>query len=629
MQGANLCLFPPDSDWEPPREFPNLSGVKILGVDTETKDPNLDARGPGSFRKDGHMCGISLATSDRKWYFPMRHMLGGNMNPDSVIAFMQDVCKEERTWIGANLQYDMEWLDSDNIQMRGKFVDIQVCEALIDEEGGSVALEALSRRYLKTGKDETLLMQSLSAHGMSTKNKNDLHKLHSRFVGPYAEADAGNALEIFKCQWPEMQRQQLEQIFTLEAQVTPLLWEMRKQGIRVDLERAALLSDRLKVEEDALRKKLAETYGVSVLFDVWSGPNIARMCDKHEIRYPRTAKGNPSFAGDWLDNQEHDFLQKISSIRELDRLRGTFVDKWIFDNHVDGIIHPSWKQLASDEGGTRTGRLAASNPNPQQVPSRAELAPLIRACMIPHEDGDDWNKLDYSQQEPRLLVHFAYLMGYEGAAEVRRAYIEDPSMDIYKHLAESARITRRESKDITLGRMYDMGAPKMAAKLGIGVDAAKSKLAEFDRSVPFVRKIADLCSNKAQERGYVRTLCGRRRHFNFWEPADSFKRKYEDGEYIIPLHREAAEKMWPKSELRRAHARKALNSVIQGSAADMTKAAMVQIRRERKLIPIMQVHDELNYGGKGIGEPLKKICESCVKMEVPIRADLYIGKHWK
>lgn len=625
----NMSLFPPESSWTPPKKFPNLSGAKILGVDLETKDPCLLEQGPGSFRNDGFITGISLSTNDASWYFPYRHLSGGNLNQEAVISFMQDVCKTERTWIGANLQYEMEWLAHDNIEMKGKFVDVQIVQALIDEEQESNALNVLCKQYLGHGKDEVALRVAASAFDIDPKS--EMWKLHSKYVGQYAEFDSRAPLEIFKRQWVEIQKQQLEEVFTLEAEVTPILWKMRQQGVRIDLEGAAKLSRQLMEEENNLRLHLKKMVGGFV--DEWSGKMLADICRRLNISFPQTSKGNPSFAGDWLDNQDHEFLKSVSKLREVNRLRSTFIDDWIFKHHVDGVIHPQWKQLVADDGGTRTGRLAASNPNPQQVPSRADIAPLIRALFIPmFPDEEDWNKYDYSQQEPRLLVHFAYLCKFSGADVVRLAYKDNPKMDIYSLLAQSAGISRRESKDITLGRMYGMGAFRMGQKLGISKDEAQERLNNFDTAVPFVKELSDLCANKAQERGWLRTLCGRRRHFNWWEPVDSYQMKKENKD-VVPRKREAAEATWPGKRLKRAHTHKGLNSVIQGSAADATKSALVQIYKETGRIPYLQVHDELDYGiTKGdlkSSQQVQYIAENCVKTEVVMKADLSIEAHWK
>lgn len=623
----NLSLFPPQSTWTPPAQYPDLRGVKVLGVDVETKDPLLRERGPGSFRKDGHLTGVSLATNDSRWYFPLRHLSGGNLPLDGALAFLADVFKEERTWIGANLQYEMEWLNTDGFSLKGKHVDVQVVQALIDEEQESNALDVLCKQYLNEGKDESLLRDAAIDHDIDPKS--ELWKMHSKYVGPYAEFDAYSVVQIFKKQWEEIKKQELEEIFTLESKVTPILWEMRKQGFRVDLEAAAKLSKQLLERENGIRLSILQAYNCHI--DEWSGPMLARKCQELGITYPHTTKGNPSFEGDWLDAHDHPFLKSVAELREINRLRDTFVEQWIFKNEIDGVIHCEWKQLVSDDGGTRTGRMAAKNPNPQQVPARSDLAPLVRALFIPMHPGLRWLKRDYSQQEPRLAVHFAVKCGFSSADMVKMAYRDNPKMDIYQFMADSARITRRDSKDLTLGRFYGMGAYKLAHKLGVSVEDAKKKLEEFDQSMSWVRELANLCTNKAQERGWLRTLCGRKRHFNWWEPADAYDRKkVNPGADLRPRKLKEAQEKWPNLRLKRAHTQKALNSLIQGSAADMTKSAMVMQYEQLKQISYLQVHDELDDGveDQAHADRLQEIAINCVKLEVPMRVDAKLGAHW-
>lgn len=627
----NLVLFPPASDWLPPAKFPNLKHVREMGVDIETCDPSLHTAGPGGIRGEGHVAGVSLSDGDKSWYFPVRHAHGGNMkNVDATWKFLHDTLNVERTYVGANLQYELEWLGQQHdIALPGDLVDVQIVEALIDEEQDSYDLDALSNKYLKRGKDESLLRLAAKEFGIDPKR--DLHKLHSKYVGPYGEFDAMAPLLIWRAQQEQIREQGLQQILDLELPITRLLWLMRRQGIGIDLEAAGELSATLLKKEEALRYDIWKNHGCKI--DEWSGDMLASVCDRLKIIYHRTPKGNPSFEGEWLENHDHPFLKGVSSLRELNRLRDTFVDKWIFGHVHRGKIHPQWKQLKSDDGGTRTGRLAASNPNPQQVPSRSEIAPLIRKLFVPLCKSLKWCKLDYSQQEPRILVHFAYLCKMTGADLVRMAYRDNKSMDIYQFLADSASVTRREAKDITLGRFYGMGHRKLAAKLGISEELAKKKLEEFDRSVPFVKEISERCAQLASNRGHIKTICGRRRHFNWWEPARAYQMRQENPRADVrPRKLAEAQEKWHKMNLVRANTHKALNSLIQGSAADMTKAAMLMIWRETGQIPYMQVHDELNYGvdrDTNEGVSLQQRAENPFPMEVPIKADMSLEEHWK
>jgi DNA polymerase I-like protein with 3'-5' exonuclease and polymerase domains len=629
--GLQLVLETPKSVWTPPTSFPDLSGVKTIGVDTETHDPHLEARGPGFIRKDATVAGVSVATADRAWYFPINHLGGGNLPQESVSRFLQDTLSDpDRYVVGAHLQYDLEALWSLGVEARGRFVDVQIAEALLEEERTiGYGLEILCRLYLdEEGKNEKLLAAAAQAFGISPKG--GLWKLPSKYVGPYAEYDAMAPLQIFTKQYEKLKNDDLLRIFQLECELTPLLWKMRLQGIPVDLEGASEFSKELAGLEDNARLHLRIECGRDV--DVWSGDDLARLCNDRGISYPRTPKGNASFESEFLESEdlESPILRKVGEVRKLNRLRTTFVDDWIFKNQINGRIHPSWKQLKSDEGGTRTGRMAASNPNPQQVPARSDLAPRVRKLFIPPR-GHKWAKMDYSQQEPRLLVHYAAICNFTGAKLAAMAYRENRDMDIYQFLADAAQITRRQSKDLTLGRMYGMGKNKLALKLGISVAEAEDLLRRFDERVPFVKEISDSAGRKAQERGWIQTLLGRKRHFNYWEPVFQKELKQKGVNCMPAPNRAIAEQKWPKQRLQRAGAHKALNALIQGSAADMTKQAMLTIYNETGMVPMMAIHDELNYftESEANAKEIQRMAEECVKLEVPIKADLSFGDHWK
>jgi DNA polymerase I-like protein with 3'-5' exonuclease and polymerase domains len=623
QEGINLALFEPKSSWVHGKipEHLTSQSVKRLAIDVESRDPDLIERGPGFLRGRAEVVGISLSDGVGKWYLPIGHLSGGNMDRDNVIRFMRDLTKVSREWIGANIQYDLEALNSLEITLDGTFRDIQITDALIDEEQTSYSLEALSKKYLCIGKDETLLREASSAFGIDPKS--DMWKMHSKYVGPYAEMDAYLTMHVHNSQQKHITG--LEEIMNLECSLIPIIWKMRKQGIRVNLCKAQMLSEELKEMEQNLHVKMWRDHDQRI--DVWSSRQIAQACDSMHIFYPRTTNGAPSFKGDWLDKQDKPFLSLIAEIRTINRLRTVFVDQWIFNNHVKGVIHPEWKQLMSDDGGTRTGRMAAANPNPQQIPGRSDLAPKVRKLFIPH--NGKWGKYDYSQQEPRLAVHYADKLGLTGASLTRLAYHDNPNMDIYQFLATAAGISRRQSKDLTLGRFYGMGKNKLANKLGVSVDEAENLLRKFDEGIPFIRELSDICSNMAKKRGWIKTVCGRRRNFNLWEPANSYDRK-KNGENIKPRKLDDATVHW-EGKLVRSLTHKALNSLIQGSAADMTKMSMLRIYEQLKIVPIMQVHDELNYSidDEAQAKQILELMSNSVELTVPMKVDIHIGNHWK
>lgn len=632
-----LCgtLFPPNSAWKPPTSFPDLSGQKVLGLDIESRDPQLKERGPGFIRGDASVAGVSVSTFDASWYFPVGHLGGGNIRePDNLFAWLGDTFQDQdRFVVGANLQYELEGLDSRGVRIHGKLIDIQIAEALIDEEQPSYSLESVSSRRLGIGKDETLLKEAASAYGF-TDVKANLWKLPSWYVGPYAEIDAKNPLLIFAQQKKILEAENLMPIFELESKILPILWEMRKRGVPIDLEKADRLSKEWKTLEDQKSLELMKLTGFFV--DVWSGTDLVRIFTKNNWRYPTTAKGNASFEGEFLDSYGQPITDLISEIREINRMRTVFLDGLVSDC-VKGRIHPQWRQIATDEGGTRTGRMACANPNAQQVPASKyrdtgkpnKYGMAIRSCYI--SDTGKWGKYDYKGQEPRVLTHFANLCKFTGAEAAAEAYRQDKEMNFYKYIVDSASVDMRVAKDMFLGLCYDMGLGKLCTKLGKPRNEGEVIINDFNAKVPFIKEIAESVRINADKRGYVKTLLGRRRHFNRWEPWDAWKRKTQNEEKIIPCYREEAEKLWPGVRLVRADTRKGLNSLIQGSAADMVKASMLKVYEETGDIPYLSVHDESDYpiNDDEHAKVLLDKVEHAVDMTVPLYADMSIGEHWK
>lgn len=618
--GANslhMNMFPPKSNWLPPDEFPDLSGAKLIAIDTETRDPNLKTKGPGGVRNDGEVVGVSIATDTGfVGYYPIGHLSGGNLDRDLVFRWLKSELSQTRaTVVGANLIYDLEWLACSGVNIRNVCHDVQIIEGLLDEEG-KYSLDALSNKYLGIPKDESLLREAASAFGIDPKA--ELWKLHSRYVGPYGEGDALNTLEIYKKQLPLLEKEGLGPIFKLEHEVLPIVLKMRLGGVRVDLEKAEVLNQDLTRQY----KELLAEIGKEVGFDInpWTNDHLLIICAKRKIDFDTTSKGNPSFTKEWLEVQVDPVFRKIVKARTVDRLRGTFIQEKIINVAHNGRIHSQFHQMRGDEDGTRTGRFSSSNPNLQQVPSRDALAPLIRGLFIP-EPGQHWGKLDYSQQEPRIAVHYALACGLKGADAALQAYLRGE--DFYKFVTDAASITRRQAKDLTLGRMYGMGIAKMASKLHCSDREAAPILEAFDNSAPFLKKLSDQASRNAKNKGFIRTVGGRHRHFNTYVPVGD--------RHSAALPETEAKDKWGAVQLERFGCHKALNSLIQGSAADMTKQAMVNAFKETGFIPLMQVHDELNFSVNNKEEALtlKKICEEAIKLKVPVVCDLDFGKNWK
>ena len=309
----------------------------------------------------------------------------------------------------------------------------------------------------------------------------------------------------------------------------------------------------------------------------------------------------------------------IVQARELNKARTTFVDTILKHSH-NGRIHAELHQLRNDGAGTITGRFSYSSPNLQQMPARnAQIGPMIRSLFLPEQDTL-WGAFDYSSQEPRLVVHYASLLEFNGAQAFADEYHRDVATDFHQMAADIVGLPRKQAKDINLGLFYGMGTNKLATSLGLEIDEGKKLFEQYHAKVPFVNQLSEYASKRAATKGVIRTLLGRRCRFDKWEPS-----KY--GTYK-PMDYEAAFNEHGPS-IRRAFTYKALNKLIQGSAADQTKAAMVALYKNGYL-PMIQVHDELDVAvsSEKDARHIKEIMETCVSLQVPSLVDAEFGTNW-
>jgi len=609
-------IFKPQTEWIPPTDFPDLSKYDEIAIDLETKDPNLNERmGSGSVVGVGDVVGISLATHDWCAYYPIAHEGGGNMDRKMVLNWFQDQMRSDSIKIFHNAMYDVCWLRKLGIQVQGQIVDTMIAASLVNENRFRYDLNGLSRDYIGKGKDENALYEAAKSWGVDPKA--EMYKLPAMYVGAYAERDAQLTLELWQEMKKEILHQDIEDIFEMETALFPVLVDMRFLGVRVDKGRAAMEKERMVEEEKRLLGNVyAET---KEEVQIWAARSIAKVFDKLGLPYERTIKtGAPSFTKNFLANHPNSIVQSIAKAREINKAHTTFIDT-ILKYSSNGRIHAEINQLRGDSGGTVTGRFSMNNPNLQQIPARnKDLGPRIRSLFIP-EEGCKWGCFDYNQQEPRLVVHYAALQGFFSVDDVMEAY-KNEDADFHKIVADMANIPRFQAKTINLGLFYGMGKNKLQAELGINKLQAEELFKQYHTKVPFVKQLMDAVMSRAQQRGKVRTLLGRLCRFHLWEPNQFGIHK--------PLpHDEALAEHGPG--IRRAYTYKALNRLIQGSAADMTKKAMIDLHKEG-IIPHLQVHDELDISVQDSkqADKIKEIMESTVSLEVPNKVDYEEGDNW-
>jgi DNA polymerase I-like protein with 3'-5' exonuclease and polymerase domains len=599
-----------------PDELKDLREHTEIAIDLETNDPELKSLGSGNVIGRGHIAGVAVAVEGWSGYYPIHHEQGGNMDRKLVLKWLQDVLKQENTtFIFHNAMYDVCWLRSAGLTIKGPIVDTMIAASLIDENRLSYQLNTLAKHYVGLGKDEKILVEAAKEYGLDPKA--DMWRLPPMFVGQYAERDAESTLKLWQRLKIELYNQELMDIFNLETRLFPCLVDMRFKGVKVDLEKAQNIKQNLIKREESLIKKIKDLTGVEV--EIMAARSIAKAFDKLKLPYDRTAKSNePSFTKNFLQNHPHELPKAIAEARELNKAHTTFIDSITKHEHK-GRIHADINQIRSDAGGTVTGRFSMSNPNLQQIPARhPELGPMIRSIFIP-EDKHVWGSFDYSQQEPRILVHYAKLQNLSGVDEIVDAY-NDGDADFHQAVADMAGIERKQAKTINLGLMYGMGKNKLMAELGLMKESAEKLIKQYHVKAPFVKQLMDNVSRRANDRGKIRTLLGRACHFDLWQPVQFGVFK--------PLPLEEARKEYDEP-LKRAFTYKALNKLIQGSAADMTKKSMVALY-ENGIIPHIQIHDEVNISVESDthAEDIIKIMESAVELQVPNKVDYEKGANW-
>ena len=608
-----IPLFKPQTEWLPPENFPDLSKYDEIAIDLETKDPELMKMGSGSVVGKGDVTGIAVAVPGWSGYYPIAHEGGGNMDRKKVLKWFQGVLNTPAIKIFHNAMYDVCWIKALGLSVSGKIVDTMIASALVDENQMRYDLNNCAKRYTGKTKSESDLYAAAKDWGVDAKA--EMYKLPAIYVGAYAEKDAEITLELWQELKKEILHQDIQSIFDLETELFPCLVDMRFLGVRVDVTAANQLKTQLTKKEESLLYQVKKETGVDT--QIWAARSIAQVFDKLKLDYDRTEKTqSPSFTKNFLQNHPHPTVKLIAQAREINKAHTTFIDTIIKYSHK-GRIHAEINQLRSDNGGTVTGRFSYSNPNLQQIPARnKDLGPLIRALFVP-EEGHTWGCFDYSQQEPRLVVHYAALQNLYGVGDVLDAYREGDA-DFHTIVADMAEIPRSQAKTINLGLFYGMGKNKLQAELGISKDKAEALFKQYHNRVPFVKMLMDNVMQRAQDSGRIRTLLGRLCRFHLWEPN-------QFGIHKALPHDAALLEHGPG--IKRAYTYKALNKLIQGSAADMTKKAMIELHKEG-IVPHIQVHDELDISVDGNADKIKDIMESAVDLEVPNKVDYESGPNW-
>lgn len=640
-------MFQPPIVWKatPLSQMPSWTEAKRICVDVECRDDNLFTLGPG-VRRGGYVCGISFAIEDGPaHYLPIRHEGGGNLPEQGVWSYLHDqalVFEGEVVFNSAPYDLDYLWENKVEFKRAKKHRDVQVAEPLLDELQRTYNLDAICARRGLLGKDEKTLRDHAKAWGIDPKK--DLWRLHAGAVGAYATRDTTAPLPLLRMQEKEIEEQNLRETYDLESDVTLALVRMTRRGLRVDLDELDRVEAWAKTRLQDYIDKIHYLTGVRI-GSISNNEEVGRALKAHGLDVPtRTRKGTGAGTDKpakieaqiqklWLQQQTDEVSKAIVSGREFAKLLGTYVGG--YRKHLIGDrLHPSFKQLvgasdddeADDDGdasGARFGRVAAKHPNVQASMKRSkEIQKRWRKVIVPDE-GKDWYKADLGQQEPRLTVHFAELCKLPGSTQAGNSFRDDACFDPYQLMVELCKTPndtdlkklRDDLKEVYLGRCYGMGGGKLAKKLklptiwktmertGVVYEAAGPEAEEiirrFDRGVPYVKALARMCTKSAQQKKYIIALGNRRVRFEIDE----------------------------NGEIKDEH--KALNKLIQGSAAHQTKTALVNLDREG--FPLqLTVHDEFGYSGDSDDEARRmgEITCDAVVIRVPFRCDIEKGKNY-
>lgn len=663
---GQMALFQPEVTWTAPQlSAINLTGVRRLGLDIETKDLKLKAEGPG-FRKDAYPVGVSLATDDgRAWYLPTDHEGGGNLDRGLVQRFMRDLAKNYRgEVVGASLGYDLDGLSTCwgvEFTQATAFHDVLVAEPLIDEWRDEYNLEAVAQTHLGIGKDEDLLREAAAALGFGASDdsvKRNIHRLPAGLVGPYAEGDALRPLQILSKQLALLEEDGQLPVYNVERRLILPLVRMRQRGIPVNEAKLGPLRARFVKEVSRWTKELKRLAGPRA--ELMEPESFYRAIEEKGIIVPRTAKtGVPSITKPFMEQYQNDPLVRVLlNGRKFNTLITTFIDGQILGHLHKGRVHPTFKQGKDDEGGSLS-RFAGSHPNMQFIPARESdwqedqhIAPLVRGLFGP-EQGELWQRDDFSQIEYRFLAHFA--VG-RGAEEAREAYRSDPKTDYHKLTAAMLgvdpedKLRRKRVKNTNFAKGYGAQAPKLALTFGCSVEEAEEFVQEYERALPFTKDTFDACARWGQKQGFVSTIMMRKQRFPHWgparylrrNPAPVFRSREEAVHYWITS--DEAQKGFRKyrgysvRQIERVNTYMALNRKLQGSSADLTKLSMV-LAAEAGILDVLgpflvTVHDELGSSipptkaGDEAGRELTRIMQNAMTLKVPVLVESDRGEDW-
>lgn len=630
---TQLSLFMPTTGWVSPQSLPDLRGEPLVAVDIETRDKGIKAGlGPGWVWLDGFTTGIAVAWGvDKQIYIPVRHPETSCFESPTIKKWLKELFQQDETkFIFHNASYDLGWLTSEfGCSVPRQLEDTAAMAAIVDENKFSYKLDDLCGDYGIDGKSEDLLKEATAAYGLKDA-KGEMWKLPAKFVGPYAEQDARATLELYKKLLPILEQEGTEKAYRLECDLIPMIMAMRKRGIRVDVKRAEQAVGHFAKERDTVLSEISRNLGRATSMEAIRSPGwLVEAFTEEGIPFPRTEKGNPSFGADWMSKSEHWLPKLITRTKKLEDASSKFFQNYILDFSKKGRVHPNIHQFRSEDGGTRSHRFSYSAPPLQQAPSRnGEFANVFRGVFLP-EPGEVWAAIDYSQQEFRLLVHYAELLNLPKAKEAGDKYREDAATDFHSLVAELTGLPRKKAKDVNFAAAYGAGIAQLANMSGMTLDEATEVRKQYDQRMPFIKELGDSCGRRAAQTGQIKMIDGAVSHFDLYECAEFGVKGLPATRAVAVRKTETPGDPWYGKRLRRAYTHKACNRLIQGSAARQTKKAMLECYKAG-VMPSLTIHDELDFSvkTKKEAELAADIMVNALKFTIPMKCDVEFGISW-
>ena len=577
----------------------------------EEKEICIDTETTGIDANNVELVGLSFSFKEHTgYYIPIANDGDGKDGAKHILSLFKKLFdKEDVLWIGQNLKYDFLVLKWYGVQLKGKTFDTMLAHYVVEPEGRR-SMDLLSGQFLGY---EPVSIESII--GKKGKNQGSMRDAALEQIKEYAAEDADITLQLKKCLAPLILKKEVSKVFNeVENPLMPVLVDMEFEGVKVDVDFLNEYSKVLEVEAKESEEKVYEAAGVR--FNLASPKQLGEVLFevmKLDDKAKKTKTGQYATGEDVLQKMaaKHKIVDDILNFRELTKLKSTYVDALPeLINPRTGRIHTSYAQAVAV-----TGRLSSTNPNLQNIPVRTDRGKEIRKAFIPRDPSRILVSADYSQIELRVVAAISGDPNMCEAFKLGKDIHTATAAKVYG--VEEADVTkemRYKAKSVNFGIIYGQGAFGLAENLGISRTEAKEIIDNYKKEFPNIQKYMDQQINQAKELGYVQTLMGRKRWLRDINSSNFTVRGFAE--------------------------RNAINSPIQGSAADMIKLAMIKIHKamkektwESKMI--LQVHDELIFDATEKELPaLKELILSCMTtaMElpngVPVEAELGTGKNW-